>query len=548
MSTTLTKDIRKHIQYKITAKKQGYYEKQVTQTFTEDNPILDLGDLTPYDGLKYTADNSVPNYRTTTLDFSETILPFADNTKQNLKMTKYCLHDYRYKYKIPEYRGYSIDGDDHFGTVGQGPKIYNENPSKTDEQYYYGFDSINFLRKDFKNTNTIYSINSLFKIKYKKSSKGNRLFYYNNQHVIDIGTTDNLIYVENNHGTTVLEEGKDYWIQIFTSKTELTVRLSTDGINYNTEIEKNINTSLSDGKYYIGSYTSNNVFGGYIYHSVSSITVRWGTGAIDDERITYNIFPNYFSKEIEGTFNNSDFRNYKTSIKNNVFIYPQEDEKYPAMGFQTKCRVSKSEDFKVSFNKAIRSKNVPLEIKGILQISPTTYYNKLRIGYKQSKDGSFINKDITLLNKNDYQNIIIKFKDTGISIGYCTGSGSTDYTYTDIIDAWYEEGEYSLAIHGYYDTRGYMQSLQDPMEIDLKGIPGLPYVSEICQGILYNFKYMNADQNYDCYCDLNRRVVIVDTAMIDKNIYTYLGRVRLDKVTQNNDDQVVGNPVIELDT
>lgn len=547
MSTTLTKDIRKHIQYKITAKKQGYYEKQITQTFTEDNPILDLGDLTPYDGLKYKADNSVPNYRTTTLDFSETTLPFADNTKQNLKMTKYCLHDYRYKYKIPEYRGYSIDGDEHFGTVGQGPKIYNKNPSKTDEHYYYDFDSINFLRKDFNNTNSIYSINSLFKFKYKKGSKGNMLFYYNDYHMFKIGSNDK-IYVGNTYGTTILEEGKDYWIQVFTSKTELTVKLSTDGISYNTEIEKTSSISLTDGKYYIGSYTSNNVFAGYIYNEVSSVVVRWGTGVPSDERKTYKIFPNLFSKEIEGIFNNSDFKNYKTSIKNNVFIYPPEDEKYPAMGFQTKCRVSKEGDFKVSFNKAINSQYAPFEIKGILQISPSTYYNKLRISYKQSKDGSFINKDITLQNKNDYQNIIVKFKDTGISIGYCIGNGSTNYTYTDITDAWYEESEYNLAIHGYYGTRDYMQALQDPVEIDLKGIPGLPYVSEICQGILYNFKYMNANSNYDCYCDSNRRVVIVDTAIIDKNIYTYLGRVRLDKVTQNNDDQVVGNPVIELDT
>lgn len=546
MSTTLTKNIRKHIPYKITAKKQGFYEKQVTQTFTEDNPTLDLGDLTPYDGLKYTAEDRVPNYRTTTLDFSDTVLPFADNTKQKLKTTKYCLHDYRYKYKIPEYRGYSIEGDTHFGTVGQGPKIYEENSSNTDEHYYYDFDSINFLRKDFNNTDSIYSINSFFKFKYKKGSKGNMLFYYNDYHMFKIGSNDK-IYVGNTYGTTVLKEDKDYWIQVFTSKTELTVQLSTDGINYNTEIEKTTNISLTDGKYYIGSYTSNNVFAGYIYNEVSSVVVRWGTGKPSDERKTYKIFPNLFSKEIEGTFNNSDFKDYKTSIKNNVFIYPPEDEKYVAMGFQTKCRVLKTEDFKISFSKAISSQYALSEIKGILQILPSTYYNKLRISYKQSKDGSFINKDITLQNKNDYQNIIVKFKDVGISIGYCTGSGSTNYTYIDITDAWYVEGEYDLAIHGYYGSRDYMQSLQDPVEIDLKGIPGLPYVSETYQGILYKFNYVNANSNYSCYCDSNNRVVLVDMAMIDESIYTNLGKVRLSKVTQDENDQIVENPIIHLD-
>ena len=546
MSTTLTKDIRKHIQYKITAKKQGYYEKQITQTFTEDNPVLDLGDLTPYDGLKYKADNSVPNYRTTTLDFSETVLPFADNTKQNLKMTKYCLHDYRYKYKIPEYRGYSISGSGHFGTVGQGPKV-NMESTISNNQYYYDFDPINFLRQDFSNTDTIYSINSLFKFKYKKSSKGNRLFYYNDQHSIDIGKTDNLIYVGFNHGTTVLEENKDYWIQVLTTKTHITVKLSTDGTNYNTEIDKNANVSFSNGVYFIGSYTSNNIFGGYIYYNASSVVVRWGTGVPSDTVTTYNIFPNYIKKEIDGTFTTSDLRNYRTSIKNNVFIYPPEDEKYTAMGFQTKCRVSKGEDFKVSFSNT-KASSCPLEIKGLLRIWPYGSNNKVVYYYKTSKDGSFIMLNTTLQNKNDVQNFIVKFKDTGISIGYCTGSGSTNYTYTDITDAWYEENEYNLIVHGgYTDNGASIIPISVPMEIDLSGIPELPYVSEICQGILYNFEKMNVGSNYSCYCDSNRRVVLVDTASIDESIYTNIGTVNLDKVTQNDDDQIVGNLVIDLD-
>ncbi len=542
MSTTLTKNIRKHIPYKITAKKQGFYEKQVTQTFTEDNPVLDLGDLTPYDGLKYTADNRVPNYRTTTLDFTDTVLPFADNTKQKLKTTKYCLQDYRYKYKIPEYKAYF-----GFGTVGQGPKIY-EGSSISNENFIYGFDSVNFLKKVLDNTDTIYSINSLYKFKYKKSNKGNRLFYYNDYHMFEIRSNDKF-YVGDTYGSTVLEDNKDYWIQVFTTKTHVTVKLSTDGTNYNTEIDKDVSVSFttSYGRYCVGSYTSDYVFGGYIYYNASSVVVRWGTGATSDTRKTYTFIPNYFNKEINGTFSSSDFYKYGTSIRNNVFIYPPEDEKYTALGFQTKCKVSKEEDFKVSFSKAISSQYAPFEIKGILQISPSTYYNKLRISYKQSKDGSFINKDITLQNKNDYQNIIVKFKDTGISIGYCTGSGSTNYTYTDITDAWYDEGEYNLAIHGYYGSRDYMQALQDPVEIDLSGIPGLPYVSEIYQGILYKFKYVNANSNYSCYCDSNNRVVLVDMAMIDESVYTDLGKVRLSKVTQDENDQIVENPIIHLD-
>jgi hypothetical protein len=545
MSTTLTKNIRKHIPYKITAKKQGFYEKQITQTFTEDNPTLDLGDLTPYDGLKYTADNRVPNYRTTTLDFTNTVLPFADNTKQKLKTTKYCLHDYRYKYKIPEYRAYF-----GFGTVGQGPKTY-EGSSINNENYIYGFDSVNFLKKVLDNTDTIYSINSLYKFKYKKSSKGNRLFYYNDYHMFEIRSNDKF-YVGGTYGSTVLEDNKDYWIQVFTTKTHVTVKLSTDGTNYNTEIDKDANVSFttSYGRYCVGSCTSNYIFSGYIYYNASSVVVRWGTGATSDTRKTYTFIPNYFSKEINGTFtNSSDFYKYGTSIKNNVFIYPPEDEKYTAMGFQTKCKVSKEENFKVSFNKAIGSQYVPFEIKGILQILPSTYYNKLRISYKQSKDGSFINKDIALQNKNDYQNIIVKFKDTGISIGYCTGSGSTNYTYTDITDTWYEEGEYDLGIHGSYRLNNgtIFDAITDPVEINLSGIPGLPYISETYQGILYKFNYVNANSNYSCYCDSNNRVVLVDMAMIDESIYTNLGKVRLNKVTQDENDQIVENPIIHLD-
>lgn len=546
MSTTLTKDIRKHIPYKITAKKQGYYEKQVTQTFTEDNPVLDLGDLTPYDGLKYTADNRVPNYRTTTLNFSETTLPFADNTKQNLKMTKYCLHDYRYKYKIPEYRGYSISGSNHFGTVGQGPKI-NIESSISNNQYYYGFDSKNFLRQDFSNTDTIYSINSLFKFKYKKSNIGNRLFYYNDNHMFEI-RSNNKIYVAGTYGTTILEENKDYWIQVFTTKTHVTVKISTDGTNYNTEIDKDASITLTNGIYYIGSYTSNYVFGGYIYFNASSIVVRWGTGATSDKRTTYNIFPNYYNKEIDGNFTMSDLSKYKTSIKNNVFIYPAEDEKYTAMGFQTKCRVSKGGEFKVSFSKA-NSSNFPIEIKGLLRIWASSYDDTVYYNYKKSKTDSYSAISINLSNKNDVQKFIIKFNDSGISIGYCTGSGSTDYYYSHITSAWYEEGEYDLAIHGSYRLNNgtIFDAITDPVEIDLSGIPGLPYVSEIYQGILYKFKYVNANSNYSCYCDSNNRVVLVDMAMIDESIYTDLGKVRLSKVTQDENDQIVENPIIHLD-
>lgn len=551
MSTTLTKDIRKHIQYKITAKKQGYYEKQVTQTFTEDNPVLDLGDLTPYDGLKYKADNSVPNYRTTTLDFSETTLPFADNTKQNLKMTKYCLHNYMYKYKIPEYRAAL---DYHFQTIGQGPKI-NQNDSDSNNHYLYGFDKFNCFGKILKTgtgTTDLNKITFTIKIKYKKTLGNNQsLFLFDGYFEWHFKTTDRLSNYSYGSGNTVFEDGKDYWIQFIYEPTQMIVNISTDGTNYTNEVTWTKDFTISQNMLIFGYYSSSiNPFLGRLYYNQSSLVARYGNSSNPSVmNLTSNFIIDKIYKELNGECYGTyvDF-NY-TSL-NNLLFYQSYDSSFNTnknyTGFKTKCRVSKKLDFLVLIQG--NTESYPFEIKGLLRIMPWKRNNIVRFSYKTSKTGSFIDKDISIQNADEWQNFNIKFKDTGISIGYSTTQGSTNYTYTDIPDAWFEEGEYDLAVNGYFSGDSFQVLSYAPMQIDLNGIPGLPFKTEEYQGILYNFEKMNPNSSYNCYCDSNRRVVLVDTASIDENTYTNIGTVNLDKVTQNNDDQVVGNPVIELDT
>lgn len=550
MSTTLTKDIRKHIPYKITAKKQGYYEKQITQTFTEDNPVLDLGDLTPYDGLKYTADNSVPNYRTTTLDFSETTLPFVDPMKQNLKMTKYCLHNYMYKYKVPEYRAVL---DYHFQTIGQGPKI-NQNDSDSNNHYLYDFDNFNSFGKILKTgtgTTDLNKITFTIKIKYKKTlNKNQSLFIFDGYFEWHFKTTDKLSNYSYGSGNTVFEDGKDYWIQFIYEPTQMIVNISTDGINYSNEVTWTKNFTISQNMLMFGyTSSSNSPFLGRLYYNQSSLVARYGNSTNPSVMdLTSNFIIDKINKELDGEYNGT-YLDFNYTSLNNLIFYQSHDSSYNSnknyTGFKTKCRVSKNIDFLVSFKG--EASQEPIDIKGLLKIFPKKSQNIVRFEYKTSKTGSFINKDITIQNADEWQNFNVKFKDTGISIGYSTTQGSTNYTYTDIPDAWFEEGVYDLGINGYFNGNTFNVSTNCPVEIDLNGIPGLPFNTTEYQGILYNFEKMNAGSNYNCYCDSNRRVVLVDTASIDESIYTNIGTVNLNKVTQNNEDQVVGNPVIVLD-
>lgn len=551
MSTTLTKDIRKHIQYKITAKKQGYYEKQITQTFIEDNPVLDLGDLTPYDGLKYTADNSVPNYRTTTLDFSETVLPFADNTKQNLKMTKYCLHDYRYKYKIPEYRAYL----NHYkcDTIGQGPKV-NQEDSDPNNHYYYGFNKNNCIARIFNTGTGTTDLNKLtftIKIKYKKSTSISQfIFKYDDYFFWIFDKTNKLSNSYYGQTSTTFEDGKDYWLQFIYEPTQMVINISTNGTDYTNELTWTHNFTIKTNMFLIGAKSSDIDYPllGKFYYNQSSLVGRYGTSSNPEViNSTVNFSPEKIDKELlctyVGIFTEFNF----TSLRNLIFSQSYDSnftKEYT--GIKTKCRVSKNIDFLVSISG--NTSTCPFEIKGLLRIMPWKRNNTVRFSYKTSKTGSFIDKDITIQNADEWQNFNIKFKDTGISIGYSTTQGATNYTYTDIPNAWFEEGEYELAINGYFNGDTFHVSSYYPMQIDLNGIPGLPFKTEEYQGILYNFEKMNPNSNYNCYCDSNRRVVLVDTASIDESIYTNIGTVNLDKITQNNDDQVVGNPVIELDT
>lgn len=545
MSTTLTKDIRKHIQYKITAKKQGYYEKQVTQTFTEDNPVLDLGDLTPYDGLKYTADNSVPNYRTTTLDFTDTVLPFTDNTKQKLKTTKYCLHNYMYKYKVPEYRAVL---DYHFQTIGQGPKI-NQNDSDSNNHYLYDFDKYNCIGKNINAGSSPYNLNKItftVKIKYKKTTSSSNLQFlcrYDNYFYICFNAYNKIYIPAYTSGSTSLEDGKDYWIRIIYEPTQLTVNISTDGLKYTNELTWTKSFTINSNIFLIGAENSDYPFLGRIYYNKSSLKLNNNGVSYSTD---YEFLVKKINKELICTYIGTYAQFNYTYLTNLIFgNVNNPNYSHSSTGIRTKCKVSKTSDFLVSIQG--ETSTTPFEIKGLLRIMPWKNQGVVRFSYKTSKTGSFIDKDVPIKNAIEKQNFNIKFKDTGISIGYSIEQGSTDYTYTNIPDAWFEEGEYDLAINGYFSGDTFNVSSYSPIEIDLNGIPGLPFKTEEYQGILYNFEKMNAGNNYNCYCDSNRRVFLADKTPMDETIYTKLGTVNLDKVTQNNEDQVVGNPVIKLD-
>lgn len=256
---SITKDIRKYLQYQITAKARGYYDKSIATIFTEDNPSLDLGELTPYDGLKYTVDLSKNSVRPGEINFDETILPYVNTQKQSLLTTNYCFGNSGINYDLPiynrEYENIEINGNPTI-TDSEVSNFSNSNYIKFLRSKVTGNDEI-IIKFKLNNTNSCSIFHSEYFIAVDISS--NTLKAYN----WSKGSYENIL--------DSIETNKWYWIKAeITNITTRKYSISTDGEIYgeklSTEDTSAVLTYSSYNYIYIGnsSYNTSNAMGGII--------------------------------------------------------------------------------------------------------------------------------------------------------------------------------------------------------------------------------------------------------------------------------------------
>lgn len=257
---SVTKDVRKFLQYQITAKARGYYDKSITTTFTEDNPSLDLGELTPYDGLKYSVDLSKNSVRAGEINFDGTILPYANTQKQSLLTTNYCFGTSGQNYDLPiynkEYENIEINGNPTI-TDGQVSNFSSNNYLKFLRSKITGNDEI-IIKFKLDNTNSCSIIHSEYFIAIDMSS--NTLKAYN----WSKSSCENIL--------DSIETDKWYWIKA--EITDISTRkysISIDGETY----EEKLSTEDTSAALTYSSYN-------YIYIGNSSFdTSKAMSGIID---------------------------------------------------------------------------------------------------------------------------------------------------------------------------------------------------------------------------------------------------------------------------
>lgn len=274
---SITKDIRKYLQYQITAKARGYYDKSITTIFTEDNPSLDLGELTPYDGLKYTVDLSKNSVRPGEINFDGTVLPYVENN--TLTKTNYCFGNSGTNYDLPVYE-----------------KIYSNITKVGDVSINNGIAS-NFSSSDYLDLGNFdfsgdYEIVLKFKMPETDSDTANYKPFFDakSNSYFNIAVTsyknDNKRHIHSNSGngsswntgidgTTPLELNTEYYVKVVRSGTTRTMYLSTDNTTWSTEgsIEDTYNYNHS---YCLGAashLSSQEIFKGSFDLKESKITI-----------------------------------------------------------------------------------------------------------------------------------------------------------------------------------------------------------------------------------------------------------------------------------
>lgn len=497
---SVTKDIRKFLQYQITAKARGYYDKSITTIFTEDNPSLDLGELTPYDGLKYAVDLSKNSVRAGEINFDGTILPYVNAQKQSLLTTNYCFGNSGINYDLPIYnREYT-----NLNIVGS-PTIENNILSNANYQNY-----MYFSRSNLSNDCTI-----ICKFKTRSLSPSRTNYFLHCEYFLNLEQYSNgsLYCYSWSGGDTELysslEVNKWYWIKIEVKNGNQKIySISEDGENY-TQLADISDTSMS-----LSSYNYNLFLGRYY----SSVDTGMDTGFIDlnESKIivgdkTYNLGEYTLQKQYTGytlegnaSINGSICSGFDSSSKvilNNVNFT---NEKDIIVGFTTASDVTTAQKIFEYQDDGISFQIVDGKIQ---------YW---------TKDNRLWHDYETVEANNSYKLKITITSNTSYTLGFMNVNDS-DYNNIDVTDTSLTVGK-NLTFYIGTNSDSFYKPFQGT--IDIGGIPGAYEVkTESKVGIFYNYEDTGLDVKLNCFSKSNEFVVLSSDESITD--HTWLGKVNI---------------------
>lgn len=505
---SVTKDIRKFLQYQITAKARGYYDKSITATFTEDNPSLDLGELTPYDGLKYTVDLSKNSVRPGEINFDETILPYDNTQKKSLLTTNYCFGTIEQNYDLPIYK-----------------KIYNNITKVGNVSVNNGIAS-NFSASDYLDLGNLdfsgdYEIVLKFKMPETDSDISNYKPFFDakSNYYFNIALTnyrDGKRYIHTNSGngsswytdfvgTTPLELNTEYYVKVVRSGTTRTTYLSTDNITWSTEgnVEDTYNYSLGYGLGAVSYLSSAEIFKGSFDLNESKIII--GENIINLGE--YTLQKQYTGYVIEG------------NAKVNSLICSGFDSLSKVILSNT--RFNKSENIFIIFTTGsdISSNQCLYSTKS----GPLFVVNKGYIHYLNRGTGKYIQWHQVQANTGYRIKIVINSSDN-YSLGWALKDEHT-YDYTYVTDSGLNFTDSTTHIGNWWDaTSGPFYGT-----VDITNIPGAYEVkTESKPGIFdLDFTDTGTAKILNCFSNSNESVVLSEKE--NYNNYTWLGTVNIPK-------------------
>ncbi len=504
-----TKDIRKFLQYQITAKAKGYYDKSITTTFTEDNPSLDLGELTPYDGLKYAVDLSKNSVRTGEINFDGTILPYVNAQKQSLLTTNYCFGNSGINYDLPIYK----EVYKNVTKVGN-VSLYNSIASNFSASNYLDLGNLDFSGD--------YEIVIKFKMpeidsdtsNYKPFFDAKSTLYFNiavtsykndNKRHIHSNSGDGSSWNADIDGTTPLELNTEYYVKVVRSGTTRTMYLSTDNVTWSTEgsIEDTYNYNHSYGLGAVSYLSSEEIFKGTIDLNESKIIVGDKTYNLGE----YTLQKQYTGYVIEGNakVNNlicSGFDSFSKVILSNT-------------------RFNKSENIFIIFTTGsnISSNQCLYSTKS----GPLFVVNNGYIHYLNRGAGKYIQWHQVQANTGYRIKIVINSSDN-YSLGWALKDEHT-YDYTYVTDSGLDFTDSTTHIGNWWDaTSGPFYGT-----VDITNIPGAYEVkTETKPGIFdSDFTDTGTAKTLNCFSNSNESVVLSEKE--NYNNYTWLGTVNIPK-------------------
>lgn len=503
---SITKDIRKYLQYQITAKARGYYDKSITTIFTEDNPSLDLGELTPYDGLKYTVDLSKNSVRPGEINFDGTVLPYVENN--TLTKTNYCFGNSGTNYDLPVYE-----------------KIYSNITKVGDVSINNGIAS-NFSASNYLDLgNFDFSGDYEIVLKFKMPKTDSDTTYYKpffdakSNLYFNIAVTsyknDNKRHIHSNSGngsswntgidgTTPLELNTEYYVKVVRSGTTRTMYLSTDNVTWSTEgsIEDTYNYSHS---YCLGAAShlgSQEIFKGSFDLKESKITIGENIINLGDHSLQkqYTGYTTYGNAKV----NNLVCSGFDSSSSSRVVL--------------SNAKFNTSEPIYISFvmraDVSTRQKIFDTEDRLSFRVENGYFW------YYKNENHTWI--QWKSINANTGYKIKVTINSSSAySIGLALINEGT-YDYIDVTDTLnLTDGPVGI---GNNLGGSYTQPFQGT--IDISEIPGAYEVkTESKPGIFYNYEDAGSAAKLNCFSKSNEFVVLSP----DENItdHTWLGKVNI---------------------